>query len=213
MAGLVIIDNTTNTVRQMGETTTSVLLRSIAYPLFLAGKEQRFERMTKARSKRREDDYFYGTKLGGIDPSQYDDKYRLHTPSIEGYNKYMPFLIDSKPYGNVILGTQDETKIVEFIDAKVRVNKSNTIVETPLTGIKGTVKEYISAQDYSIEIKASLFTGMPGYFPYDEMEALNELLDVPESLKIASKILEIYGVQDVVMESADFDQNEQKFQI
>jgi hypothetical protein len=68
----------------------------------------------------------------------------------------------------------------------VSVSGRKTIVETPLTGRRGTVKELISTEDFQIRIKGFLM-GSGGDFPEQDITRLRNLYEtnIPVSLKCA----------------------------
>jgi hypothetical protein len=111
----------------------------------------------------------------------------------------------------LMLSTNDDSLRVRFIDVNIKVSQVNTIKETPLTGISGSIKEYIQAMDYNIIVKGSLVSGTSGAFPYDMLQGLVRILKKPESLKIANKYLEAFDISKVVLKNADYDQAGQKY--
>ncbi len=137
---------------------------------------------------------------------------RLNVTTKDGYGKY-PFITENFPYGNVILQTDDGTYI-EFIDTKIDITKQNTIKSTALVNRKGTVKEFVQAQDYAITLDGSLVgegtTPDTAKFPYDNLKLLNDILSVSQSLKISSAYLSIFDINRVVLNNATFKQSSQK---
>jgi len=179
MAGLVII-NGINTVRQIGETTGSWLLRSKLYSLRLASNSL---------------------------PS-HSDTLELKTRAGSNY-KNMRFLVGDVPANNIIFGDKNNN-IIEFVNAKIRVTKENTIVKTALVSRSGTIKEYIAAKDYVIDISGDIITNS-NLYPVEEMEKVNEFLNSPEEFYVSNVFLDVLNICKVVFESGDFDQQSQKY--
>ncbi|MDR3046603.1 MAG: DUF6046 domain-containing protein [Bacteroidales bacterium] len=125
---------------------------------------------------------------------------------------------------NILLSTVSGIEI-EFIDAKIDVNKKSVIKNTPLIGRNGDVKEYINQSDYTIKISGNLYAGNmyeEGYniknhnkdskrFPYEELSMLNYILNENRSLKISAQYLNIFDVNQVVFKAADFNQSNMKY--
>lgn len=109
------------------------------------------------------------------------------------------------------LSTQDDSLQVQFIDVAIKASQVNIIKETPLTKVKGTIKEYIQAMDYLVVLKGNLISEVSGAFPFDLLQGLVRLLKTPEALKVANKYLEAFDISKMVLKSADYDQTQQKY--
>lgn len=84
---------------------------------------------------------------------------------------------------------------VEIPHAVVSMTGQKTIVETPLIGRQGTVKELISMQDYTISI-AGVLVGDD--YPADAVKALTVLYKRAESVEIVSALTDsVLGQKDV----------------
>lgn len=82
-----------------------------------------------------------------------------------------------------------------------------TIVETALVANRGTVKEEISINDWSISIKG-IIVGKDTY-PESEVETLKELFEANESLKINNVLTSVFlnGQENVVIQSLELGDN------
>ncbi len=69
----------------------------------------------------------------------------------------------------------------EFDDAVVSITAKKTIVETPLVGRKGTVKELISIDDYEIKLVA-VVSGDD--YPEQEIQEIVKLYEINENIKM-----------------------------
>lgn len=99
----------------------------------------------------------------------------------------------------------------------ITVSMTKNIVTTAIQGRSGTVKEYASDGDYQIDIKGVLTGIGQNEYPAAEVELLNRLLTVPDTLKVTSEFLsrfvnaapkKIEGISEIVVESFDFPQSE-----
>jgi len=115
---------------------------------------------------------------------------------------------DLKTDNGVILETDAKNKI-EFIDAIIDVTQANDIKSTTLVNRRGTVKELIQQKDYTVIIKGNLFAEK-NKFPHTELQVLQQILSEAESIKIASAYCSIFGIDQIVLKSADFNQSSLK---
>lgn len=87
----------------------------------------------------------------------------------------------------------------------IRVTKAKNIIQTPVQGLKGAVKEYITDGDDLIYIEGTL-TSQNGIFPYNDLQDLNKLIDAPVSFKITNKWLQTLGIDTIVINGAEINQ-------
>ncbi len=86
----------------------------------------------------------------------------------------------------------------------INISNSKRIIETPLTERRGTVKEFISMEDYKIGLKG-LVIGHNGQFPEKDIEDLRTLWERNVALEIKSILTDIFlltpehGGQDKVV--------------
>lgn len=96
--------------------------------------------------------------------------------------------------------------------AWLNIQGAKRIVETTLTERRGTAKEHISMEDYTIGVKGFII-GHDGTFPEKDAENLKTLYERNESLEIKSILTDIFlltgenGGQDKVV-IKDFSLNE-----
>jgi hypothetical protein len=91
----------------------------------------------------------------------------------------------------------------EFNDAVVSIAAKKTIIETPLVGRKGTVKELISIDDY--EIKLVVVVSGDDY-PEQEIQQVVRLWEINESIKMNCAVTDYFLQEDdrVVVKNFDF---------
>lgn len=92
--------------------------------------------------------------------------------------------------------------------AIVEVNKPRNIVKTQVMGKNGTVKEYMSDDDYQITIYGS-FTNKYAYrSPEELIRNFNNFTKVPLELKIVSNFLSYFDIFTIVIENSKIQQRE-----
>jgi hypothetical protein len=113
---------------------------------------------------------------------------------------------------NLVISTKDYSLSLEIFDARINVTQENVIVKTPLTGRRGTVKEYIQASDYRFDVVGSLITDVRNAFPLAEMRQFLDIMKSSDVLKIENIFMDAFLAGDgVVMESYSLDQQSQKY--
>ena len=105
-------------------------------------------------------------------------------------------------------------KEVIFEECIISLNQEKNIITTSLQGKNGTVKEYISNGDYNITINAALsnYKEMEDSYeasleyPKEKIEALQEILNLPETLEVQSDFLTMFNIKSAVIKSFDLQQ-------
>lgn len=85
--------------------------------------------------------------------------------------------------------------------ALIEVNLPKNIVKTQVQGRNGTVKEYISNDDYQITINGAVISPYPDVPPSQEVQVLRELAEAPVSVQMYSNFLGYFKIVTVVIES------------
>lgn len=92
-----------------------------------------------------------------------------------------------------------------FPDAIAAVSREHRIVSTALTGRDGTVKEYINAEDWGINLVLGIQSESNGEiaddWPGDELRKLRKLLEAKEALKVHSEFLDVFNIGRIVIKS------------
>jgi hypothetical protein len=70
-------------------------------------------------------------------------------------------------------------------------NSKKVIVETPLTGRRGTVKELIRCEDYQFRVQGICF-GYNREFPEEKIQELKDLFEITRSVRIKSAFTDIF---------------------
>lgn len=84
------------------------------------------------------------------------------------------------------------------------VELPKNIVRTPVAGRPGTVKEYISDDDYRVRIDGGFY--LRDRYPQDEVDRLVALCSVPAALEVVSPFLQLFGIYQLVIEQYTFNQ-------
>lgn len=90
----------------------------------------------------------------------------------------------------------------EIPNAVISFTGKKNIVETPMVGRKGTVKELISIDDYEIKVQG---VARAEDFPETELSKLNELYNINEAITLKCALTDIFLDEDdkVVVKSVD----------
>lgn len=110
---------------------------------------------------------------------------------------------------NLILRSSNGTQI-EFMDAIIDVTQANIVKSTSLINRAGSVKEFIQKDDYNITIKGNLICDRDK-FPYGLLNTLLTILDQPESFEVANVYLETFGICNMILKDAKFEQSTIKY--
>lgn len=105
---------------------------------------------------------------------------------------------------NIILKSFDDLVSIELIAVECDVTPSNTIVETPIIGHSGTVKEFVSAKDHKVNINGMIVSDSNDAFPLYEQIALKKILETEKTMQVESVYLSIWGITRLVYLSGSF---------
>jgi len=95
-----------------------------------------------------------------------------------------------------------------LITALISVNKNKNIVLTKIQGRNGTVKEYVSDDDYQISIKGTIVGKYSNKRPIDEVKKLENYCNFNGEIEIVCNFLNDLGVNTVVITSHSKSQRE-----
>lgn len=84
----------------------------------------------------------------------------------------------------------DGTTTMELPHAVISITGQKTIVETPLVGRKGSVKELINIDDYKITI-AAFIQSTDGTYPAEEIARMKDLFKINESVELISALTDL----------------------
>ncbi len=89
----------------------------------------------------------------------------------------------------------------------IRFSLRKNIVKTVTVGSKrkGTVKEYISADDYQIEFRGvCVDANNPYRYPSSQVDIIRKLSETNEAIEVSNDILRFFGIYKMVIESVSF---------
>jgi len=93
---------------------------------------------------------------------------------------------------------------IQLIAAVIEVSQAKIIERTTVRGRNGTVKEYWSMDDYSVRIRGALIEPRPDVYPREQTETLHAVLNAPNSLKVVSRFLQMYGIYEITVKDFTF---------
>ena len=94
----------------------------------------------------------------------------------------------------------------EMLDVPlVDITRPKNIIKTPVSGRNGTVKELISHSDFQVRIRGIL-VNYDNYQipPYTQIQALHQLCELQRSIPVESKLLNLLGIYNLVINSYNF---------
>ena len=86
------------------------------------------------------------------------------------------------------------------------VSRPTIIVKTQIQGRNGTVKEYISKDDFQVSING-IITGQNGQYPEAEALAVQRMAEAPVSIPVVSRFLNGMGIYNIVVTDYSMPQN------
>jgi len=96
-----------------------------------------------------------------------------------------------------------------FETALIEINQTKNIVKTSISGLNGTVKEYMSNGDFIINLKGVIVGDIANQRPdRNDLNALIAFLNAPLTLPISCSFCEEFKINSVVVESYKFGQRE-----
>lgn len=123
----------------------------------------------------------------------------FYAKNLLGLEMFMPITLVHKKDGV-------ETKLL-LQNTIISMKMKKTIVETPLIGRQGTVKEQISIDDWDISIKGMIVSADNEY-PDDAVKELKDFVEINEALDISSVLTAIMLDKDEKIVIKDFDLSE-----
>ena len=103
------------------------------------------------------------------------------------------------------IGTVYQGLIIDTVVFEARQTKN--IVKTFVQGRDKSVKEYINSGDINITIRGAIVNNIfKNFYPTRDVEIFKKLMDVPKSLVVQSKFLDLLGIKNITVESWNFAQ-------
>lgn len=96
---------------------------------------------------------------------------------------------------------------IKFETVLLTIDLPKVIIKTPIQGRNGTVKEYIADDDYQINIKG-VIPGRNNQYPYDDVLTLRKMMGSPYPLKVRSRFLQMFDIDNIVISTVSLPQTE-----
>lgn len=113
-----------------------------------------------------------------------------------------PVVIDltfqSVTYTDFVQNRQITTDQVRIETVLCTVARPTIIIKTQIQGRNGTVKEYISKDDYQVTING-IIPGQNGQYPEAEALAIQRMAEAPVPIPVVSRFLNGMGVYNIVV--------------
>ena len=93
-----------------------------------------------------------------------------------------------------------------FQSAFCVISQTRNIIRTPIQGRNGTVKEYISDDDYHIEIIGALVSPYGNVAPHYDLNNIVNLMKIQDEIIIVSDFITQFGISNCVIAGANFRQ-------
>lgn len=115
-------------------------------------------------------------------------------------------LLGTPVFDNMILFDEENSLELKVDTVLFDVNRPKIMERSVVQGRDGRVKEFISHDDYNINIRGLLVSPEKGLYPLDDMNALIKLCDLKKEIKITSDYLALFGITDIVIQNSFFPQ-------
>jgi hypothetical protein len=131
------------------------------------------------------------------DPELY--KSALGTPVV------IDLTFNSVTYTDFVQNRQVTTDQVRLETVLCTVSRPSIIVKTQIQGRNGTVKEYISKDDFVVTING-IIAGQNGQYPEADALAVQRMAEAPVPIPIVSRFLNGMGIYNIVVEDYSMPQ-------
>lgn len=131
------------------------------------------------------------------DPELY--KSALGTPVV------IDLTFESVTYTDFIQNRQITTEEIRLQTVLCSVDRPSIIVKTQIQGRNGTVKEYISKDDFQISING-IIAGENGQYPEAAALAIQRMCEAPVPIPVVSRFLNGIGIYNIVVEGYSLPQ-------
>lgn len=142
---------------------------------------------------------FPGVKRRGVLKEQSDLGATLRKKDQYGRLYFMPVSLLHK----YKVGGKEQTDEYEIPNAVIGYTAKKTIIETPMVGRRGSVKELINIDDYDISISGAV---IGEEWPEAELKKLTNLFNINQSLQLKSALTDLFMETEdsVIIKNMDF---------
>lgn len=104
-----------------------------------------------------------------------------------------------------------EQKVIELKECIITVSQEPKILQTPIQGRDGTIKEFIATDDYKISLDVAVSSYEKGgeqrfFYPINELKSLEYFLSIKEPLALQTYILRVFGIYSGVVSAYSLQQ-------
>lgn len=96
-----------------------------------------------------------------------------------------------------------------LLDPLVTVDEPFNIIKTPITGRRGTVKEYIGKGDYGVTIRGILATDIRAEdrmaYPLIPVREMEQLANLGVAVPVSGHLHEVYGISNLIIENVRYE--------
>ena len=110
-------------------------------------------------------------------------------------------------FGAVVLRYEPFNLEIGLRTVLCEVSMTKNIVKTPMQGVDGTIKEYISDGDYSVTIKGAIVSN-DNSLPEEGIKLLHQLCLVKDDIAVENEFLQLFDIYNIVIESYSFPEQE-----
>lgn len=151
--------------------------------------------------------HYKGRLFNGRDLPTKDDRTSISAGSDDAVGVYARDNYTGRYYDiDLGLGLTESADDITINSAVCKVNMKKTIVQTAVAGRDGTVKEMISAQDFEIEVSATLINTEDEY-PADAVRALSDLARENRAVYVDSAFLRLFDIDRAVVKELEVSQS------
>lgn len=94
------------------------------------------------------------------------------------------------------------------VEPIISLTSGKQIVKTQMTGLKGTIKEEISTDDWNISIRGIIINQIDDNYPFADVAKLRQICESLGSYKVVNKLLAAFDIHEIVIENYSFDGEE-----
>jgi hypothetical protein len=152
--------------------------------------------------------YRVGRKPDHYQPGQYmfDDPVESQNMTIAGSSANTGSLMGTPVFADIELYIDNVARLYNQ-SVLITINQQKNIVRTSVNNRKGTIKEYITDGDFSVQIQGIL-VGDGNNYPIDDVHTLHKLLSEPQNIKVISPYLELWGIYELTVETYNIPQQQ-----
>ncbi len=158
---------------------------------------------------------FKSSPLASVPEEEAFDKY-----SLLGTPVYSNFEIPAGEYTD-LSGNKIQFRGIRIDSCLIDISQERNIIRTAISGVNGTIKQFISDGDYVINLSGIIFgisnEGNSGMemaniigVPEEEIRKFKAICSVPREIEVVSKFLDFFDISTVVISSPSFSEIEGK---